>query len=244
MDLRPNGVGVDPGDRIEQAMPPRQRQQHDVVGRGDQRARPRADGLEQRVGLGQVHHSRDADPSRRQTRSFDEDRRARHRVQVRGRLLRQQRAARRADQIADLTGERRRVAARHTEHLARPGGLHGGAGPRPEPTRLGISDDAGRLDPIRARHRVFRVQDVGPGGEEDLPVDGDASGCELRHASPAGREERAERSGDRDRQGDAEDRVHHPAGAASEDPPKPGDAQHRSASSDSSGITSSEANDV
>jgi hypothetical protein len=126
VELKDHQVRPGPGERVEDLVPGRRRQQQDIVRRG-RRLRPgrRADLLEERVGLGQVDDAVDADAYRSKAGPADTHGAAGAGVQVGGRLLGDEHTSRGSGERAQRPGERLGVAVRNAQDDPGPGGLRG-----------------------------------------------------------------------------------------------------------------------
>jgi len=110
------------GDR--RSMPCAQRhEQHGVWWRLRRGTAGSADGLEQRVGRRQIDHAVDVDVHRRQPRAADRNGGSGPDLQVRGGLLRDERADPRPDQGADHRGKGAAIVVGNAENETRTGGL-------------------------------------------------------------------------------------------------------------------------
>ncbi len=203
VELGRDQVGPRLGERVEDLVPGRLRQQEHVVGRrGRLRAGGRADLLEERVGLRQVDDAVDAYARRAEPGTADAHRVARQGVQVGRGLLGDQRAGRGAREEAQLSGERTRVGVRDAQDDARTGGLRGGAGAG----EAGGTAEAHRERRAHSRCGPHGGEDgvrIGAGGLLHLPVHGDLGGGPPGHGRLGGGEEGAEGAEERHGDGDA-----------------------------------------
>ena len=184
--------------RIEQLMPLRQRQDHDIVG-GRLRGEPwrQAGRLEQRIRIWEIHDALDLDLRRRQARALDGDAVADGRMKIGRRLLSEQHALECADQRPNLAREIRAIGGSDAQYLAGARGLHRCAGMGDEARGIAIADRlqfsiAGCLGQGFADG--FRI---GAGSELDLPIDRHRSDRPRCHAARAHDQESAEQGEER-----------------------------------------------
>ncbi len=204
VDLVVDEIGAAFGHRVEGGVPAALGQQHDVVRRCRRlRLRRCADVLEERVGVGQVHHAVHPDLHRRQSGASDGHRVARGRVEVRGGLLRQQHPVAAAGQHPDLAGEGRAVPVRKTQYHAGAGGLGGARGGGGQAAGAGVSDGQGRPGARDVPHRGQRRSGVGAAHRLHLPVHDNPAHGLGGHRRPRRTEETAERRQERHGHGHA-----------------------------------------